>query len=321
MSAGQGTELTPSADRPLVSVIIPHYQRFSLLKEAIDSVAAQTVPDWELIAVDDGSPQAAGQAFLREARERYRGRIAADRLRFVRIPHCGHPGAVRNEGAHHAKGRYLAFLDSDDLWLPDKLHHQLKWMEDHPDRKWSHTREEWRRGDRVLSQSKQHHRREGDIFSDSLQKCIIGPSTVLIQRLFFESGQGFDESIEVGEDYELWLRLLSSEPIGYLEEALTVKRAGEWNQLSSKYEEITSFHLAALEKYIQWAAEKPELREKRCLAVIQFQKKAAIYGNGCRKRGKTAEAELWQEKAAALGNNLEKQADPFGGGGDESPAY
>ena len=109
-----------------------------------------------------------------------------------------------------------------------------------------HTRERWVRSGRVISQRSQRHRRSGDLFADSLRKCVIGPSTVLLRRAAFARAGGFREDLEIAEDYELWLRLTARYPVGYLDQELVIKRAGHSDQLSERYGQIEIFRLRAL---------------------------------------------------------------------------
>ena len=117
---------------PDVSIILPTFNRLTYLREAIDSVLAQTYTDWELIIADDGSADET-RTFLRSIRD---GRVKTLWLR-----HCGNPGAVRNRALAEAKGIYLAFLDSDDIWTPRKLEIQLNLTRSRGDRRWSYTRD------------------------------------------------------------------------------------------------------------------------------------------------------------------------------------
>ena len=106
-------DLTGAAgDEPLVSVIVPTYNRVHYLQEAVDSVLGQTYHNWELIVVDDGSTDATASR-LRDLGDR--------RLRVVHLEHSGRPARVRNEGLACARGAYVAFLDSDDLWCAANL--------------------------------------------------------------------------------------------------------------------------------------------------------------------------------------------------------
>ena len=112
----------------MVSVVIPFYSNTGWLCEAVESVLKQDFKDFEIIVVNDGSPEDVS-GFL----ERYGKRIS-----YYSQKNAG-PGPARNNGISHATGKYLAFLDSDDIWVPDKLRKQVEYMEQHPDLVWSHT--------------------------------------------------------------------------------------------------------------------------------------------------------------------------------------
>ena len=265
-----------------ISVIIPTYNRLNFLQEAVLSVQQQDYSGWELIVVDDGSSDGTTD-WLREQGIRHR-----------RLPHSGKPGRVRNEGVRMAAGRYLAFLDSDDLWKPSKLRHQVRCLETHPEIRICHAREIWVRGEKTVSQSGQKHRREGHIFPDALKKCVIGPSTTVIEKsLFFEAGE-FDPELEIAEDYDLWLRICSRYPVGYVDIPLVVKRAGHSDQLSEKHGQIEIFRIRALMANIErgWFS-GPQLR----MASEELARKCRIYAAGCAKRGKPEEALRYSEMA------------------------
>jgi len=214
------------------------------------------------------------------------------------------PGAVRNRGGEAARGAYLAFLDSDDLWSPKKLEKQLVLMETcrmHSGRmntcRFSHTGERWlRRGEdgtvREISQAGQKHRSRGDIFDDALKKCIIGPSTVMMERALFEELGGFREDLEIAEDYEFWLRATAAEEICYLDEPLTIKQAGHGDQLSEKYGHIEYFRLIGLKALVDsnWFP-----HHRRTAACRELARKCRIYAAGCRKRGRGEEALQYEE--------------------------
>ena len=267
---------------PLISVIIPTYNRLEFLKEAVDSVEAQTYRAWELIVVDDGSTDGT-RSWLKDSG-----------ITHIDIPHSGRPGHVRNLGVREAGGRHLAFLDSDDLWKDRKLEEQMGFLEMNPTLPLCHTREIWLRRKKTISQSGQRHNRSGDIFADSLRKCVIGPSTVLMRKDAFSDAGSFDPELEIAEDYDLWLRLCARHEVGYLDMPLVVKRAGHSGQLSEKYGQIEIFRIKALRKNIEaaWFA-----GEKNRMARLELVRKCRIYAGGCRKRGRTAEAEEYETTA------------------------
>jgi glycosyltransferase involved in cell wall biosynthesis len=260
--------------QPLVSVVIPTYNRLPLLKEAVASVEAQTLRNWELIIVDDGSGDRT-EEFVRD-----KG------YTFIRDAHTGFPGLLRNRGAHAATGTFLAFLDSDDLWKPEKCEKQIVFFDTYPHISLCHPCEIWLRNHTIISQKSQTHNRSGNIFKDSLKKCVIGPSTVMMRReCFFREGM-FHEGLEIAEDYELWLRMTARLEVGYIDEPLVVKRGGHPDQLSQKYGHIEYFRIKAL-----MIALKNNNFSKEQLAMMEkeFRRKCLIYAKGCLKRGKTDE--------------------------------
>lgn len=298
------------APPPLVSVIIPTYNRAALLLEAVDSVLAQSFRDFELIVVDDGSTD---DSLSRLAARGFAvacpgpglpdpGREGGVPLFLLPLERRGTPGRARNRGAERARGRFLAFLDSDDLWHPDKLALQLRLLTsrgadgaDPP--RLTHTRELWLRNGREVSQARQRHRREGDLFAESLVKCVIGPSTAVLDRELFLRAGGFREDMEIAEDYELWVRLTTTEKAAYLDRPLTVKRAGSGDQLSEKHRQIEIFRIHALRDLVDrgFFASRPE---RAAPAREELARKCAIYAAGCRKRGRAAEAAAYENLAA-----------------------
>lgn len=277
----------------LVSVIIPTYNRAALLEEAIRSVFAQTMRDLEVIVADDGSTDNT-PAVLRKMERDNRSGPGTLPYCLIRQDHRGMPGQVRNLAARAASGKYLAFLDCDDLWKPEKLARQLPLFDEEPGVRLTHTRELWLRRDKEVSQKGQKHRRRGDIFGDALEKCIIGPSTVMLERSLYEEVGGFREDLEIAEDYELWLRITSGNEVGYLDEPLTVKRAGEWHQLSEKYGYIEIFRIQALRRLVDQGFFPPERLDA---AREALSRKCDIYSKGCRKRGRIEEADAYQALA------------------------
>ena len=295
---------------PLVSVIVPTYNRRAALSEALASVLNQSYRRFEMIVVDDGSDD--------DTREFLAAHDGAP-LRTMRIEHCGMPGAVRNRGAEVARGRYLAFLDSDDLWRHDKLARQTAYMRASGCRI-SHTRELWVRDGEVVSQRKQRHRRAGFVFHDSLRKCIIGPSTTMITAELFHAHGGFREDLEVAEDYELWLRITAAEEVGYLSDTLTVKRGGASDQLSAKYAQIEGFRITALAQLLERRVfagshagghagghagnhDDPDC-SLEAAAAAEYARKCRIFAAGCRKHGRPEEAQACESRAAELLNRI-----------------
>lgn len=273
---------------PGVSVIIPTHNRRELLSRAVESVLRQEFRDLELIVVDDASRDGSREYLLSLSEKDARLRpLFLER-------HLGRPGAVRNRGVREARAPLVAFLDSDDRWLPEKLRLQLPFHLDSGVRI-THTRERWLRNGKRVSQRGQNHRREGDIFQDALKKCIIGPSTVLLHRDLLEEQGGFDEQLEVAEDYELWLRVTAVERVGYLDNELTEKHAGHGDQLSERYGQIEGFRIDALRGLLLRELLPPE---RRLPAAEELARKLSIFAMGARKRGRESEASTLVREAA-----------------------
>jgi glycosyltransferase involved in cell wall biosynthesis len=264
------------SETPLVSIIIPVYNRSSLVIEAVTSALDQTYRNREIVVVDDGSSDTTPSVLAR-----------VPGIELLRTEHTGRAGATRNEGIRYSRGDLIAFLDSDDLWMPHKLEKQVGFMMQNSDLEISHTRELWRRGDRTVSQKGQRHRRAGDIFADALRKCIIGPSTVMLRRGVLEQVGPFDPTLEIAEDYELWLRVCARYSVGYIDEPLTVKRAGHGDQLSEKYGQIEIFRIEALQKLLEG---KVFTAQQHTLAARELARKCEIYAAGCAKRGREEES-------------------------------
>jgi glycosyltransferase involved in cell wall biosynthesis len=188
---------------PTVSIVLPTYNRLQFLRAAVDSVFQQTFSDWELIIADDGS-NAETLAFLAHI-ERH------ERVRLLRLAHSGNPSAVRNSGIGAARGRHVAFLDSDDVWLPDKLQLQVAAHAACDRRRWSYTA--LARIDAAglpmrdgLGSNWTAH--DGNIFEPLLSlSATVATPTVMVERQLLREVGGFDEEQPYFEDYDLWLRL------------------------------------------------------------------------------------------------------------------
>ncbi len=228
-------------DNPIhISVVIPTWNRAELLVDAIRSVSERSVPI-TLIVVDDGS---------QDKTESVLSNLACDHsLHYIRVAHAGFPGRCRNIGVEAATTAWVAFLDSDDRFCPDKLGRQMDELA-RTGLSLCHTRERWLRDGRVVSQSHMRHARRGDIFPDAVKKCIVGPSTTLMRRELFQRFGGYREDLEIAEDYEFLLRLLAFEKIAYVDDELIEKRAGLAPQLSEKYAQIEGFRIRALAGFV-----------------------------------------------------------------------
>ncbi|HXG51616.1 MAG TPA: glycosyltransferase family A protein [candidate division Zixibacteria bacterium] len=267
---------------PLVSVVIPTYNRWPMVREAVESVLAQSFRDFELIVVDDGSTDGTAE------------RLASVRGVTVLRRSRGGPAAARNAGVARSRGKYVAFLDSDDLWLPRKLELQTAYLEAAPEREICQSEEIWLRCGVRVNPKARHRKPSGDIFRRSLDLCLVSPSAVMMTRELFDRMGGFDESFPVCEDYELWLRIGARYPVWLLEEPLVVKRGGHADQLSRSVWGMDRFRVAALAKLLRSGIEG----ERRRWVAEALERKAAIVAQGARKRGRLAEAAGYEALAA-----------------------
>ena len=249
-----------------------------MLREAVESVLRQTYTEYELIVVDDGSEDdtiaqlsAYGSAL----------RVVSQRRRGV--------SAARNLGVSWARGELLAFLDSDDWWHPKKLEVQTAFMQ-RPDTKICQSAEIWiRKGVRVNAK-KRHAKPSGDIFRQSLDLCVVSPSTVMMQRRLFDRVGGFDEALPVCEDYDLWLRIAKDTPVVLLDRTLATKRGGHEDQLSRSTWGFDRFRMIAILKVLESGLNARQTG----LALEALAKKVTILAQGARKRGDRAAAAAFE---------------------------
>ena len=258
---------------PRVSVVIPTRDRLGLVPEAVASVLDQTMGDLELVVVDDGSSDGTARAL----RERFRD----DRLRVVVQEPLG-VSAARNRGVRETSGEWVAFLDSDDRWLPRKLERQLAALARSPGHPACYTEEIWYRHGRWANPRKVHAKRSGWIFDRCLALCIISPSSILIRRDVLEELGGFDESLPACEDYDLWLRLSARHPVLLVPERLVVKRNGHPGQLSREHFGLDRFRVRALWKIVYDPGVPDPLRRR---ALETLARRAAVVAQGARRRG------------------------------------
>jgi glycosyltransferase involved in cell wall biosynthesis len=264
---------------PLVSVVIPTYNRWPMIAEAVESVLAQTFNAFELIVVDDGSTDNTTHLL----------RSCDSRLRIFSQPRAG-VAAARNAGVARSRGKYIAFLDSDDLWSPAKLASQADFMERNSGVHICQTEEIWiRRGVRVNPRSR-HRKPTGDIFRRSLELCLVSPSAVMMTKELFYWAGGFDESFPVCEDYDLWLRIAVGYPVYLIDRPLVTKRGGHADQLSRSLWGMDRFRVLAIAKLLRAGL----VGDKRQWALDSLRQKTMLLAAGAAKRGKLEEARAFE---------------------------
>ena len=263
---------------PTVSVIIPTYNRAGMLQEAVDSVLAQDYSDFELIVIDDGSTDETPQIL----------KDYGTKIKVIRQHNHG-VSAARNRGIAAASGGFIAFLDSDDLWLPGKLTIQTKFLKSTPDALICQTEEIWIRDGVRVNPRERHQKYSGMIFERSLALCLVSPSAVMVRRGLFDKFGLFDESLPACEDYDLWLRVSCRCPVYLINKPLIIKRGGHSDQLS-RQPALDKFRIQSIKKIL----------DSQMLSVDQYNagvkmltQKCALYAAGCRKRGRTEEAQYY----------------------------
>ena len=255
---------------PSVGVVIPAYNRAHLLGRALDSALAQTLPPRQIIVVDDGSTD--GSAALLAA--------YADII-VLRQENRG-VSAARNFGIRHCDCDWIALLDSDDEWLPEKLEAQFEAWREQPEHRLIHCDEIWIRDGRRVNPAQRHRKRGGRIFEHCLPLCVISPSAAVIQRGLLEEAGGFNEALPACEDYDLWLRICSRDPVLYVDRPLLRKYGGHADQLSRKYWGMDRFRVQALRDLLAGGALSESDRQA---ALSSLREKCRILINGARKRG------------------------------------
>ena len=255
---------------PTVSVILPTFNRTKFLKLAIESVFAQTYRDWELIIADDGSAEQT-RVYLRS--------LTRGGLRMVWLQHCGNPSQVRNAAIAAATGRYLAFLDSDDVWAPLKLEKQVRALGDGSKGRWSYTNCDLiDASGRVLADESLLNPApmQGWIFEPILRlQASISMATVVADRALVDEIGGFDEQQQFAEWQDLCLRLaMKSETVALPEALCSVRLHDEhysadklaahrgWMQLYKKMAALTSS--PALRSYCACVRAEYSLKVARC---------------------------------------------------------
>lgn len=271
---------------PDISVIIPSHDRWHTLPRALDSVLAQQLQPLEVIVVDDGSSDDTAA-------------LMAEHYPSVRLLQQENQGvsAARNSGIKVSKGRWIALLDSDDVWHPKKLERQREQLIAEPVYRLCHCDEIWIRNGVRVNPKRRHQKTGGWVFEQCLPLCAISPSAALIRRDVFEDIGFFDPELPACEDYDFWLRLTHREPVLYIEEALLNKYGGHEDQLSRAHWGMDRFRIQVLLKLL---AQDLLSREQRDAALTTLEQKLGVYMAGANKRGRTEETEQLQQAFVAV---------------------
>ena len=267
---------------PKITAILPTWNRAEWLEKSIQSVLDQTFGDFELVVVDDASTDSTAEII-----ERYSGKI-----RTIVFSENRGVSAARNAAIKNSDSEWIAFLDSDDFWHPDKLQKQIAQTKMRPACPLHFTDEIWIRNGVRVNPKKKHQKKEGWIFQPSLALCLMAPSTVILRRELFEVHGLFDENLPVCEDYDLWLRLTAQHPVALLDEKLMTRHGGHADQLSRSDWGIDRYRVQSIQKILNTESLRPEDRTAAMRMLIE---KCGILAKGFRKRGNLKEVEKYEK--------------------------
>jgi glycosyltransferase involved in cell wall biosynthesis len=232
-------------DYPTVSVIIPTYNRAGLLREAIQSVLNQTYQDFEIIVVDDGST---------DNTEEVMRKVDDDRIIYLKHKQNKGGAAARNTGIKHAKGEYIAFLDSDDLWCLHKLEKQVEILERHEDISFVYSNIMYidSNGKFKAKGFSLKRFRSGHLYRETLLREVMCgyPQTWLIRKTCFEDIGDFDIEFKTSHDRDMSVRLAKHYKMHGIQEPLTLVRKHFLPRLrgSSSVEQIEYYWFKFLNK-------------------------------------------------------------------------
>jgi glycosyltransferase involved in cell wall biosynthesis len=260
-----------------ISVIIPTYNRLEFTKKAIKSVLNQSFSAKEIIVVNDGGEDINILKDLHPS------------IKLIAYQENKGVSYARNIGIKNSSYKWIAFLDSDDIWLEDKLQEQVSFHKKNKKILLSQTQEIWIKNNKIINQPSFNTKYDGAIFAKSIHRCIITTSSLLIHKSIFDDIGLFDESLKICEDYDMWLRITNKYNIALINIPLIKKYAGHNGQLSFSTWGIDRFRIIALEKHLNNQKYHKEIQE----LLIQ---KYTILINGATKRNNKEIQEFYQKK-------------------------
>lgn len=286
-------------NRPLVSVIIPTYNRIHTLPTAIDSVLKQTYENLEIIIMDDASE---------DGTEEYVQGIGDNRIRYRKSSINMGPSAARNLGAELATGDYLAFQDSDDEWMPDKLEKQMELILSDEELSLVYCEFGMYRGEelriRIPFREVPYDQKCGDLFSYLLLYPLISTQTMVVKRVAFLQEQGFNEALKAYEDFEFTLRFSRKNRIGFVEETL-VKVNSSPESVNKRFAERVRAQFFMTREMLEPLRERDLLWEK--IGIIMQEAESRLchdtfidelthFSNECLSEEERLNAQLFLEK-------------------------
>ena len=248
---------------PLISVIIPVYNGEKYISETLESVIAQTEKNWEIIAINDGSTDTS-QTIL----ENYLKKIPG-RLQVISVENGG-VSRARNIGVSAARGIYIAFLDQDDLWAPEKLQRQIYIFFTNKSLGIAFTNESIidQQGSIIREKAlKFDKKNRGNIFDHLIFDNFIPISSVILEKKLFMAIGGFDPQFSLAEDYDFLLKVTQKVPVDFIDEPLLLYREHGESSTFQKIDRITAESFTILRS---WKVKKPQLFRKHFLKYQLF---------------------------------------------------
>ena len=280
--------------QPKISVIVPTYNRADLLPQALASVLGQSYGDFELLVVDDGSTDNTADVVAR---------IGDSRIVTIAQEHSGLPAVGRNTGMRRAAGTFIAFLNSDDLWLPDKLAQQVVLMEANPVLGLSYTNCYRFTDDPTRHEPTPLLRPQdmlsGDVFDQFYGRPKIPNLTVMIRSAVVADVGYFDEDpqLKANEDYEYWLRIAARYPFGHITAPLALYRAhsGGISKAAVASGRSKLCMIEKLDRLYPETTTRLAAKRRRWLASVHYS-----LGRGLLRENNTAEARIHLQQAWQL---------------------
>ena len=273
-----------SPDPTHVSVIVPSYRRPNMLKDALESVLSQTFKDFEIIVVDDGSPEP-----LKNVVEQ----ISDKRIRYHRLEENKGANVARNIGIERATGTYITFLDDDDRWEQSKLEEQVAVLDNNSNIGFVYT------GQRFVDEEGTTIKTKIPTQSEDTKKYLLsggyigGFSSIMVRKELIPVAGKPDPELPILQDTEWWLRLSKETHFGSIEKPLVIRRMGEYQQIGDKYEQLRDIaYPKVYNKHKQMAADEG--------IIYQFLFKSHLLnyvGSLALSKGQTNEARIYLLKS------------------------
>jgi glycosyltransferase involved in cell wall biosynthesis len=278
-------------------VIIATYNRAAFLDESLRSVLNQRYRPLEILVADDGSTDE-----TRDCVEMFQHPA----IQYLHLEHSGRPSVVRNRALELAKGQFVAFLDDDDIWQPNKIERQVEALRSQPHAGFSYTDARLIHSDGVTTDPvlKPEQRLGGAIFSALLLDCFIVPSTILIRKDLLDRVGLFDETLAITEDYDLWLRLAFASRAAFVDEPLAWIRRHE-GSISREREILTHQNMLTV---LERLSDRQQLSLRQSVEVRRAIARARVrLGRFYLKSGVRADARR-QFRTALLFNPMQRGA-------------